>query len=172
MYKTTTVVNWGKMWFVNFNASINKLLSINHLKVPFLTFISMSDASLQKRDSLRLLGLLFSADMRWKDYTESIARSAAKKVGSLCRARQFFLSSIYLTYAFVYAYYISFMYGPMPLLFSWSSSVRFKEESGILLGLISRLSYRQLPTPVWLPLCAFFINTFMDVFRWALCYST
>lgn len=53
-----------------------------------------------------------STDMKQKDYTESIARSAVKKVGSLCRVRQF-----------VRAWNIAATYGPLPLLFNLSSLV-------------------------------------------------
>lgn len=69
---------------VNFNISKTKLLSINHLRDPLLLSIGIADAILQESDSLHLLGLTFTAVMKWKDYIESIVRSAAKKVSSLC----------------------------------------------------------------------------------------
>lgn len=47
----------------------------------------MADANPQKSNSLHLLGQTFSVDMKWKDYNESIAKSAARKVGSPCQAR-------------------------------------------------------------------------------------
>lgn len=85
------VVNWGKEWLVHLNTSKTKLLSINHLKDPFffLPPICMADANLHKSDTIHLVGLMFSDNMKWKDYIESIAGSVAKKTGSLCRARQF-----------------------------------------------------------------------------------
>ncbi len=85
-----SVVNWGKNWLVNFNASKTKLLSINHHRDPSLPPIRMSDSQLLESNSLRLLGLTLTADLRWNKYIESIASSTARKVGSLCRARKFF----------------------------------------------------------------------------------
>lgn len=45
----------------------------------------MTDAKLQWRSSLILHGLTFSTGMKFNDYMESIARSAAKMCGSLFR---------------------------------------------------------------------------------------
>lgn len=45
----------------------------------------------QVNDSLRLFGSTFSADMIWKNVSESVVRTAAKKLGSLCHVRHFFL---------------------------------------------------------------------------------
>lgn len=53
----------GKDWFVNFNAFKSKLVSINHLRGPFLSPISMANADALESDSLHLLELTFSADM-------------------------------------------------------------------------------------------------------------
>lgn len=66
----------------NFNTFKMKLLSFNHLKDPFLPSISMADANLQENDLLYLLRLMFFADRKWNNYIESIARFAARKVGS------------------------------------------------------------------------------------------
>ncbi|CAE1157727.1 unnamed protein product [Acanthosepion pharaonis] len=85
-----SIVNWGKIWLVNFNASKTKLLSINHHREPSLPSIIMSDAQLPESNSLRLLGLTLTADLRWNKYIESIASSTSRKVGSLSRARKFF----------------------------------------------------------------------------------
>lgn len=50
----------------------------------------MADANFQESNSLHLFRLMFFTDMKWKHYIESIVTSAARKVCSLCRARQFF----------------------------------------------------------------------------------
>lgn len=44
----------------------------------------------KQSNSLRLVGLTFSADMELKDYIELIVRSAARKLGSLCCDSLFF----------------------------------------------------------------------------------
>ena len=84
-----TVVEWGKEWLVTFNASKTKLLSINRFKNPYLPSVMMNDAELPENSNFRLLGLTFSDDFTWNAYIESIAKSAARKVGSLFRSRNF-----------------------------------------------------------------------------------
>lgn len=53
-------------------------------------------------ESLRLLRLTFSVNKRWKDYIQSFARLVAYKFGSLRCASQVLLSSVYVTYLYVY----------------------------------------------------------------------
>lgn len=85
-----SIVNWGKAWCVNFNASETKLFSFNQLIGPFLSRIDMAGANLQGSDSLRHLELPFQFNGK-----TIIARDAAKKIGSLSCPRQFsFLASI------------------------------------------------------------------------------
>ena len=76
-----TVVEWGDKWLVTFNASKTKLLSMNRFKNPFLPSIVMNGAELPENKHFRLLGLTFSNDFTWNNYIESIAKSAAMKVG-------------------------------------------------------------------------------------------
>lgn len=40
----------------------------------------MADANLQQSDSLHLLEETFSADIKWKDHIETVARSSARQV--------------------------------------------------------------------------------------------
>lgn len=59
------------------------LFSINCAREPFPPSLSTADANLRENDSLQRLKLTLSAAMKWKDDIESIARSTARKVGSL-----------------------------------------------------------------------------------------
>lgn len=63
----------------------------------------MGDANLQDSDSLCPFGLTFSADIKWKNYIQSIVWPAARKVGSLGHARPFFarISYIFIRLLFV-----------------------------------------------------------------------
>ena len=74
---------------VSFNASKTKLLSINQFKDPFVPPLMMNGAELPENSGFRLLGLTFSNDFSWNTYVELIAKSAAMKVGSLFRSRNF-----------------------------------------------------------------------------------
>lgn len=53
---------------------------MNDLKYTYLTSISMADAKLRKGDSVHILGEMFSAYMKRKDYIESNPRSAARNI--------------------------------------------------------------------------------------------
>ncbi|CAE1253364.1 unnamed protein product [Acanthosepion pharaonis] len=59
-----------------------KLLSINHHREPSLPPLECLTLNFES-NSLRLLGLTLTADLRWNKYIESIAWSTARKVGSL-----------------------------------------------------------------------------------------
>lgn len=91
-----SATDWGKQWLVTFNSSKTKLLSINRYRNPDNISISMSGNTLTESTSFRLLGLTFSKDLTWNEYIRSIAKSAAMKVGSLYRARQFLSSECIL----------------------------------------------------------------------------
>lgn len=84
-----SVISWGKKWLVKFNAPKTKRLFFSHLKELFLPSFSTADANLHESNALRLLGPSFLPDIEWNHYTESIARHAASKFGSLCGVRQF-----------------------------------------------------------------------------------
>ena len=84
-----TVAEWGEKWLVSFNATKTKLLSINRFKDPFLPPVMMNGVKLPENCNFRLLGMTFSNDFSWNTYIELIAKSAAMKVGSLFRYRNF-----------------------------------------------------------------------------------
>ena len=83
------IVEWGEKWLVTFNAAKTKLLSVSRSHKAHLPPVSMNDQDLSENDSFRLLGLTFSKSLTWNDYVETIAKSAAQKVGSLYRARAY-----------------------------------------------------------------------------------
>ena len=81
-----TVVEWGEKWLVTFNAAKTKLLSINRYREPFLPPIYMNRTKIPGSSNFCLLGLCFFNDLSWKDYIQSIAKSATMKVGSRYRS--------------------------------------------------------------------------------------
>ena len=83
------VVEWGDKWLVTFNCTKTKLLSINRYHDPFLPSVNMSGEELPENELIRLLGLYFTNTLDWTPYIESIALSAARKIGSLFRARAY-----------------------------------------------------------------------------------
>lgn len=74
----------GKEWIVNSNISKKKLLLFHCQRKTVLPFIGMADTNLQEVYIVCLHIIMFSADMMCKDFIESVARSAASNVDSLC----------------------------------------------------------------------------------------
>ena len=66
----------------------NCFLSIT-IETPFLVPVEMNDIELPEETSFRLLGLTFTRSMHWKPHIHSVAKAAARKVGSLYRAQRF-----------------------------------------------------------------------------------
>lgn len=56
----------------------------------------VSFANLQESDFVRLRGLIFSADMKWK-YNGAISKSAARNIGCLYCSRHVFVDRVYIT---------------------------------------------------------------------------
>ena len=78
-----TVTEWGEKWLVSFSASKNKIISIDRSRDAYLPSILMDGVELPENSDICLLGLSFSKVFLWKAYIESVAKSAAMKVGSL-----------------------------------------------------------------------------------------
>ena len=87
----TLIVRWGKQWLVTFNASKTKLLSLHHHRnIPILPSISMDNKQLDESNILdKLLGLKITPNLMWGIYIQSIAKDAARMVGSFYRSRDF-----------------------------------------------------------------------------------
>ena len=161
-----TVVEWGDKWLVTFNASKTKLLSMNRFKDPFLPSIVMNGAELPENKHFRLLGLTFSNDLTWNNYIESIAKSAAMKIGSLYRARNFLSpeSILYLYKATIRPCLESaVIFGLVLLLIVLVCLTAYRGELLTLLDLIFAQIYSPYLIAVMLHHCLYFINTSMVV---------
>lgn len=84
------IVLWGNQWLVTFNSSKTKLLSVHHHRnVPQLPPIFMDGVQLEESVMLdKLLGLKISYDLKWNPYITSVAKDAAKMVGSFYRSKK------------------------------------------------------------------------------------
>ena len=76
----------GKMWLVTFNATKTKLITFHHHRNnPDFPEIAMDGTYLHESSCLnKLLRLKFTPDLKWNSYIDSVAKDAARKVGSLC----------------------------------------------------------------------------------------
>lgn len=64
----------------------------NRLRQAFLPSIIMADTNPQMSDSLQLMSLTFTIDIKWNDYIELISMSATIKFGLLQLSRHFLSS--------------------------------------------------------------------------------
>ena len=85
------VVQWGKDWFVTFNASKTKLVTFHHKKgSPSFCPIQMDNSVLEEAPCFeRFLGLKLTPDLKWNSYILSVAKEAGKMVGSFFRTRKY-----------------------------------------------------------------------------------
>ena len=76
------------MWLVTFNATKTKLITFHHHRNnPDFPQIAMDGMYLNESTCLnKLLCLMFTPDLKWNAYIDSVAKDAAKMVGSLYRS--------------------------------------------------------------------------------------
>ena len=82
-------VNWGKKWFVDFNAGETQLVSFDQFNNNGSIDVKMDGSVLEEKSSLKMLGLTFSSKLDWGSYIISIAKTASKKIGALIHSMKF-----------------------------------------------------------------------------------
>ena len=95
------IVQWGKDWFVTFNASKTKLVTFHHKKNdPSFNPVHMDSSFLEEAPCLeRLLGLKLTPDLKWNSYIQSVAMETGRMVGSFFRSKKYLtLSAILYLY--------------------------------------------------------------------------
>ena len=80
--------DWGKKWFVDFNAGKTKLVSFNRSNNNGSIDVKM-DGSVEEKSFFKMLGLTFSSKLHWGSYIISIAKTVSKKIGALIRSMKF-----------------------------------------------------------------------------------
>ena len=82
-------VDWGRKWFVDFNAGKTQLLSFDRSKNTGAIDVKMDGSVREEKTSFKMLGLTFSSKLDWGSYIVSIAITASKKIGGLTRSMKF-----------------------------------------------------------------------------------
>ena len=85
------MVDWGKKWFVDFNAGETQLVSFDRSNNNGSIDVKMGGSILEEKSSFsfKMLGLTFSSKLDWGSYIISIAKTASKKIGALIRSMKF-----------------------------------------------------------------------------------
>ena len=82
-------VEWGRKWFVDFNAGKTQLVSFDRFNNTGAIDVKMDGSVLEEKSSFKMLGLTFSSKLDWGSYIISIAKTASKKIGALIRSMKF-----------------------------------------------------------------------------------
>ena len=82
-------VDWGRKWFVDFNAGKTQLVSFDWSKNTGAIDVKMYESVLEEKTSFKMLRLTFSSKLDWVSYIVSIAKTASKKIGALIRCMKF-----------------------------------------------------------------------------------
>ena len=82
-------LDWGRKWFVGFNAGKTQLVSLDRSSNTGAIDVKMDGSVLEEKSSFKMLGLTFSSKLDWGSYIISIAKTASKKIGALIRSMKF-----------------------------------------------------------------------------------
>ena len=74
------MVEWGKKWLVDFNATKTQLVSFDRSKNNGSIDVKMGGSVFEEKSSFKMLGLTFSSKLDWGSYIISIAKTASKKL--------------------------------------------------------------------------------------------
>ena len=92
------IVKWGKANLVEFNSTkTHKLLISNRQDLNDFPSIQMDNTLIKNESSLSMLGVTIDNKLSFKQHINSIAISAARKLGFLFRAKSYFTSARRLT---------------------------------------------------------------------------
>ena len=72
--------DWGRKWFVDFNAGKTQLVSFDHSNNTDAIDVKMDGSVLDEKSSFKMLGLTFSSKLNCGSYIISIAETASKKI--------------------------------------------------------------------------------------------
>ena len=83
------MVDWGRMWLVDFNAGKTQLVSSDRSNNTGAIDVKMDGSVLGKKTYFKMLELTFSSKLDWSSYIISIATTASQTIGALIRSMKF-----------------------------------------------------------------------------------
>ena len=89
-------MDWGRKWFVDFNAGKTQLVSFDRSNNTGAIDVKMDGSVLGGKLTFKMLGLTFSSKLDWGSYIISIATTASKKIGALIHSMKFLSPEIAL----------------------------------------------------------------------------
>ena len=89
-------VNWGRKWFVHFNAGKTQLVSFDRYNDTGAIDVKLIGFVLEEKSSFKMLGLTLSSKLDLGFCIISIAKTATKKIGVLIRSMKLFSPEVTL----------------------------------------------------------------------------
>ena len=83
------MVDWGKMWLVDFNAGKTQLVWFDRSNNNGSIDVKMGGSILEEKLSFKMQGLTFSSKLDWGSCIISIAKTASKKIRALIHSLKF-----------------------------------------------------------------------------------
>ena len=113
-----SISEWGTCNLVKFNTSKTQLLIISLSNTPSNFPSIFEDSEILPLNSINILGIQISSSLSWRDHIVQIAKSASKKLGFLCRCKQYFNSAqlfkLYIGFICPCLEYCSHIWGSSP----------------------------------------------------------
>ena len=82
-------MEWGKKWFVDFDASKTQLVSFDRSYKNDSIDVKMDASLLEEKSSVKSLGLTFSSKLDLGSYIVCNTKTSSKKIGVLIRSMRF-----------------------------------------------------------------------------------
>ena len=82
-------MEWGKKWFVDFNAGKIQLVWFDQSNNTGSIDLKTNRSVLEEKSSFKMLGLTFSSKLDWGSYIICIPKTTSKKIGALIRSMKF-----------------------------------------------------------------------------------
>ena len=76
-------MDWGRKWFVDFNAEKTQLVSFDQSNNTGAIDVKMDESVLEEKSSFKMLGLTFSSKLDWGSYIIPFAKKSSIKIGAL-----------------------------------------------------------------------------------------
>ena len=70
-------VDWGRKWFVDFNAWKTQLISFDQSNNTGAIDVKMDESVLEEKSSFKMLGFTLSSKLDWGSYIISIAKTVS-----------------------------------------------------------------------------------------------
>ena len=117
-------MDWGKEWFVDFNAGKTLLVSFDHSNNNGAIDVKMNGSVLEEKSCFQMLGLMFSSKLDFGSYIISIAKTVSKEIAALIHSMKF----LALFYRYYFGRCSSELAQLVPLTFSRGRSTRCSDR--------------------------------------------